>query len=106
MKDKKFITIPLLSLIFLFAVGCSDYQEDFTFTGTVEAIRVEDEMLVMKEYGGTDEGRNAGNVYEIPVDDPNQYSVGQKLKITVFSNTDEDIWDLDRMKFEIKTIDD
>ena len=51
MKNK--ITISFILLIcFLFA-GCSDdYQEDFTFTGTVEEILVEEEMLVMKEYGG------------------------------------------------------
>lgn len=28
--------------------------------------------------------------------------VGQLLEVTVFSNTDEDIWDLDHMKFENK----
>jgi hypothetical protein len=39
------------------------------------------------------------------VDDIKEYNVGQKLEITVFSNTDEDIWDLDNMKFEIKAID-
>ena len=105
MNIRKTITLSLLFLSILFTVGCSDYQVDFTFTGSVEAIQVEDEMLVMKEYGGSDEGRNDGNVYEIPVDDPNQYHVGQKLKITVFSNTDKDIWDLDHMKFEIKSID-
>jgi|GEM_PF-7134447 len=59
----------------------------------------------MKEYGGSDEGRKEGNIYEIPVDDIIEYNVGQKLEITFFSNTDDDVWALDKMKFEIKLID-
>ena len=101
---KNKITISFILLICLFFAGCSDdYQESFTFTGTVEEILVE-EMLVIKEYGGVDEGRKDGNVYEIPVDDVEKYNIGQKLEITVFSNTTADIWDLDNLKFDIKTV--
>ena len=72
------VIIPFLIVMgCLLIVGCSDYQEQFTFTGTVEEKLVEDEMLVIR----------------------------QKLEVKVFSNTDADIWDLDRMKFEIKEID-
>nr|WP_285852007.1 hypothetical protein [Sporosarcina luteola] len=92
-------------MICLFFAGCSDdYQESFTFTGTVEEILVEEEMLIMKEYGGVSQGRREGNVYEIPVDNVEKYNIGQKLEITVFSNTDADIWNLDNMKFDIKTV--
>ena len=101
---KNKITISLLLLIFLLITGCSDYQESFTFTGTVEEILVEEEMLVIKEYDGVDEGRKEGNIYEIPVDNLERYNIGQKLEVTVFSNTDADVWDLDRMKFELKTV--
>jgi len=104
---KNKITIGFILLICLFFAGCSDdYQEDFTFTGTVEEILVEEKMLVMKEYDGVNEGRKEGNLYEIPVDDVERYSLGQKLEITVFSNTEYDIWDLDHMKFDIKTVED
>lgn len=103
MKNK--IKISFILLICLFSVGCSvDYQEKFTFTGIVEEILVEEEMLVLKEYAGGDEGRKEGNVYEVPVDDVERYSLGQKLEITVFSNTDYDMWDLNHLKFEIKTV--
>jgi len=101
---KVFIFSTLLVLNLLFITGCSKYHEDFTFTGTVEEILVEDEMLVMKEYNAP-EGRKESNVYEIPVDNVKEYTIGQKLEVTVFSNTDADVWDLNRMKFEIKTID-
>ncbi|EPD53787.1 hypothetical protein HMPREF1210_00610 [Paenisporosarcina sp. HGH0030] len=102
MKNK--ISISFLLFIFLLIAGCSNYQESFTFTGTVEEILVEEEMLVIKEYGGVDEGRKDGKVYEIPVDDVERYSIGQKLEVTVSSKTDEDVWDLDHMKFNIKTV--
>ncbi|MEK4485689.1 hypothetical protein MHH81_08800 [Psychrobacillus sp. FSL H8-0484] len=102
MKNK--IRISFLLLFFLFIAGCSDYQEKFAFTGTVEEILVEEEMLVIKEYNKGIEGRQDGNVYEIPVVNVKRYSIGQKLEITVFSNTDEDIWALDHLKFDIKTV--
>lgn len=101
MKNKIIVGFLLLNLLFI--AGCSDYQEEFTFTGTVEEILIEEEMLIIKEYDGG-EGRKAGNVYEIPVDDVERYSIGQKLEITVFSNTTADVWDLNKMKFDIKTI--
>ena len=88
----------------MFIAGCSDYQEEFTFTGTVEEILVEEEMLIIIEYDGVNEGRKDGNVYEIPLDDVERYSIGQKLEITVFSNTTADVWGLDNMKFDIKTV--
>lgn len=103
---KNKIAISLLLLIFVFITGCSDYQEDFTFTGTVEEILVVGEKLVVKEYVGEDEGKKDGNVYEIPVDNVETYNIGQKLEVIVFSNTDADVWDLDRMKFEIKKVED
>ncbi|WP_252504004.1 hypothetical protein [Sporosarcina sp. Marseille-Q4943] len=102
MKNK--VTIGFFLLNLLFIAGCSDYQEKFNFTGTVGEILVEEEMLIIKEYGGVEEGRKDGNVFEIPVDDVERYSIGQKLEITVFSNTTADIWDLDNMKFDIKTV--
>ncbi|MFJ7827228.1 hypothetical protein [Psychrobacillus sp. NPDC096623] len=99
------ITIGFLSLLVcLFFAGCSDYEEDFVFTGTVEEILVEEEILVVKEYSGRDESSRDGNVYDIPFENVEKYNIGQKLEITVFSNVDEDIWDLQHMKFDIKKV--
>lgn len=104
MRNKKILGLSFLFISLLFLVGCSEYQEDFTFTGTVEEIVVEYKILVMKEYDAP-ESRKEGNVYEIPVDKVERYNVGQKLEVTVFSNIDVDVWDLDHMKFEIEAID-
>lgn len=101
---KNKITLGILLLNLLFVAGCSDYQKEFTFTGTVEEIFIEEELLIIKENGEVDEGRKDRNVYEIPVSELERYSIGQKLEITVFSNTTADIWDLDNMKFDIKTV--
>lgn len=104
MINKKIIGLYLLFLSLFFIVGCTDYREDFTFKGTVEEILVEKEMLVIKEYDAP-EDRVEGNVFEIPIEDVERYNVGQKLEITVFSNIDADVWDLNHMKFEINPID-
>lgn len=110
MKVNKITELLLVCSIFAIIVGCSttnqenDYSRDFIFTGTIQEILREEEMLVMKEYGGEDKGRREGNIYEIPVNNSEQYEVGEKLKITVYSNIPEDIWDLDHMRFEIEKI--
>ncbi|MDP5276098.1 hypothetical protein [Chengkuizengella axinellae] len=99
MKISKITSLFLVYLVFTIIAGCSrSYHVDFVFTGTIQEILNEQEMLVMKEHVGEDEGRKA-NTYEIPVDNIEQYAVGQKLNISVLSNTDEDVWDLNRMKF-------
>lgn len=103
MKNK--ITIGVILLICVFLASCSDdYQESFTFTGIVEELLVQEEMIVIKEYGKTNEGRREGNVYEIPVVDVDRYNIGQKLEVTVFTNTNEDIWDVEHMKFNINIV--
>lgn len=103
MKNKN--TIVVILLICLFLTGCSgDYQESFTFNGIVEGLLVQEEMIVIKEHGKIDEGGREGNVYEIPVVDVERYNIGQKVEVTVFSNTDEDVWDINHMKFDINIV--
>lgn len=95
----------LISLLMAWMAGCSkDYHIDFIFEGTIQEKLTEEAMLVVKEDGGEEKGRREGNVYEIPVDDIDKYNIGQKLRITVFSNTEADIWDVEHMKFEIEKI--
>jgi hypothetical protein len=102
MKINKITGLLFTYLIFALMIGCSkDYQVDFIFTGTIQEKLIEEDMLVLKEYDAP-EGRREGNIYEIPVDDIEQYEVGQKLKVTVYSNTDEDVWDLDELRVKVK----
>ncbi|SDJ08958.1 hypothetical protein [Salimicrobium halophilum] len=101
------ISISVLFVI-LILMGCYgddtvDWYESFRFTGTVEEIRTEDNMLVMKEYNAP-ESRKKGNIYEIPADEIQSYETGDKLLVIVETNTQEDIWDLEHMRFVIKPI--
>ncbi|WP_430786870.1 hypothetical protein VBD025_14950 [Virgibacillus flavescens] len=101
MKTRKITGLFFVYLIFASMVGCSkDYQVEYSFTGTIEEKLIAEKILVMKE----DEATREGEVYEIPVDNVEQYDVGQKLKITILSNTDVDVWDLNHMKFEIEKL--
>ena len=104
MKVNTIVRLFICLLCTLFILSCSnDYQVDNILTGTIEKILMEEEILVIKGYG--EEGSTKGNIYEIPVDDPSKYELGQKLEITIYSNTDADIWDMDHMKFVVKIID-
>lgn len=105
MEVKKIAGLLLTSFIVAFIVGCSkDYQVAFVFKGTVQEKLIKEEMIVVKEYGGENQGRKPEDIYEIPVEDIEQYEAGQKLKVTVLSNTETDDWDLDHLKFEIEKI--
>lgn len=113
MKNKKVHRLLILAITLLTVAACTfaPYNESFTFTGTIEELITEekflfdDQFLSVKEYGGESEGRSPGNVYEIPVDSLEDYGVGQRVEVTVLTNYDEDLWDPDRMKFEIAIID-
>ncbi|WP_164669748.1 hypothetical protein [Virgibacillus doumboii] len=108
MDSKKSLLILLL-LVWLF-VGCAadntgDWNEEFRFTGTVEEILVEKEILIMKEYNAP-ESRKNGNIYEISAENIEDYEIGEKFLVIVESNVDEDVWDLDHMRFKIKPVED
>ena len=99
------ITISFISLICLFLAGCADdYQESFTFSGTVEELDAQEEILVIKEHNNVNKGIQGGNIYEIPVVDVKRYNIGQNVEVTVFSNTDEDVWDVNHMNFDINIV--
>jgi hypothetical protein len=101
-------SLLLVLLLVWLLVGCTadntvDWYESFRFTGTVEEILVEKEMLVMKEYNAP-ESRKNGNIYEIPVDNIDEYETGEQLFVIVETNILEDMWDLDHMRFKIKPV--
>ena len=104
MKVSKIFWLSIC-LFFLFSIlGCSnDYQVDNILTGTIEKILIEKKILVIKGYGEV--GSTKGNIYEIPVDEPSKYELGQKIEVKIYSNTEADVWDVDHMKFDVKIID-
>ncbi|TAA72389.1 hypothetical protein [Planococcus salinarum] len=113
MKHKRIYCLLILCILIPGMAACTfaPYTVDNEFTGTIEELITEekflfdDKFLEVKEYGGESEGRRAGNIYEIPVDSFEEYEVGQRVKVTVLTNYNEDVWDSERMKFEITIID-
>lgn len=113
MKHKKVYRFLILAITLLTVAACTlaPYTVDNEFTGTIEELITEEKFLIddkflsIKEYGGESQGKSPGNVYEIPVDSFEDYEVGQSVKVTVLTNYDEDVWDPDRMRFEITVID-
>ena len=104
MKIKKLMILMLILVGLLITAACSTapYNEDATFTGTIEGLTVkekflfDDQLLLIKDDNG-----NSVSLYEIPVENFEDYEVGQRVEVVVFSNTDADVWDLDHLKFEI-----
>lgn len=92
----------ILFVLLKFLSGCKEYQKDFTFTRTVLEVQDEEEILVMEEYGSEDEGGRDGNVYETLAKKIEQYNAGDRLGVTVFSNTVAEVWDPEYMKFKIE----
>jgi hypothetical protein len=107
MKIKRLMILMLISIGLLSTAACSaaPYNEDSIFTGTIEGLTVkekflfDDQLLLIKEDNG-----DYASLYEIPVDNFQDYEVGQRVKVVVFSNTDADVWDLNHLKFEITII--
>lgn len=112
MKFKRIFSLLILSSILLVVSACTTapYTESFTITGTIEEFITEekflfdDKFLSVKEFGGESEGRGQGNMYEIPVDSFEDYEVGQNVEVVIYTNYDEDVWDPERMKFEVTII--
>lgn len=91
------LQFTLIVSTWLVLSGCTQpYEIESEFTGVVKQINEAHQLLIVADSSET--------TYDIPVSDIRPYQVGQKLNITVFSNTDEDVWDLNHLKFEIETL--
>ncbi|ASF39120.1 hypothetical protein CEH05_08315 [Halobacillus halophilus] len=44
------------------------------------------------------------DVQTIRVPNPNEYEEGQKVEVKVIKNYEKDVWDIDRLKFEVEKI--
>ncbi|MCP8616360.1 hypothetical protein [Salirhabdus salicampi] len=69
-------------------------------------IEVEGPMTVIKSATSQDVvgNKTESMPHPIRISNPEDYNVGQEVKVSVINNYDEDVWDLDRLKFEIEII--
>jgi hypothetical protein len=84
--------------------GTVEWYESFRFKGRIEEIIVDGKMLVLKEFDAS-AGSKSGNTFQIPVDKIDEYEVGDRFLVIVESNTYDDDWDLNHLRFELISID-
>ncbi len=105
MKKYNIVTLALLILSIFLMTGCSnDYQVDSEITGVIKEVNKKDKIIVV--IGSLKDKATITNTYEIPTKDVEEYEIGQKVDVTIYSNLNEDIWDPSHMKFEITTVGD
>lgn len=91
---KAFVWIGCVTLIFTMLAGCSSgYTEKDVLIGTI--VEAKEEMIKVSE------DKKKENIFEIPVSPTDQFKIGQKVEVTIYSNTTADVWDPKNMKFEI-----
>lgn len=91
---KAFVWIGCVTLFLMILAGCSsDYTEKTVLKGTI--VEVKEEMIKVSQE------KKKQNIFEIPASATTQFKKGQKVEVTIYSNTTADVWDLNKMKFEI-----
>lgn len=68
----------------------------------VEKFLTDDEFIVVR--GKADHRGSSVATYDIPVSDSDSFEVGQKVQVEIYSNSNEEDWDLDHLKFEIELL--
>ncbi|MFD2043962.1 hypothetical protein ACFSTA_05330 [Ornithinibacillus salinisoli] len=109
-KSKVFFIIAIL---FFTLIGCSQNKDGIFIEGNITEIdeeigdiEVKGRMTISETVSSTDsfEIEKESMSQTIRVSNPEDYKVGQKVKVNVIKNYDEDIWDLDRLKFEVEEV--
>ncbi|QXE02279.1 hypothetical protein [Terribacillus sp. DMT04] len=85
-----------MALFILMLCGCGEeeFKKSFVIEGTVNELSNSSNTIDVIEENE--------KMYEIPVEDTNVFEKGDSLRIVVYSNTSNDIWDLDHLRFDIE----
>ncbi|WP_079529245.1 hypothetical protein [Halobacillus hunanensis] len=109
-KSKIFFIIVTLAITLM---GCS--QEGTFIQGDITDINKESgdmEIDIVSWTTISDTGSSTGShqfekkpkSQTIRVSNPEKYHEGQKVQVKVIKNYDEDEWDIDRLKFDVKQL--
>ncbi|CDQ20034.1 hypothetical protein SAMN05192559_10324 [Halobacillus karajensis] len=110
-KSKMFFISATLPIILM---GCS-LKEGTFIQGDITGINKESGEMEIEIEAWTTVG-NAGSsteLYEfekkpnaktIRVSNPKKYEEGQKVEVKVIKNYEEDVWDINRLKFEVEKV--
>lgn len=102
LKNKIFLIIGFVGFIL---IGCSQETDGTFIEGNISEINeesgfieVEGLMTINETVSSTESFQieKESSSYTIQVSNPEDYKVGQEVKVNVIKDYDEDIWNLDR----------
>lgn len=111
-KSKMFFIVATLAIALL---GCTQMEEGTFIEGNITEINEEsgDMEIKIKSWTTVSEPGSSTESYGfiektksqmIRISNPENYDEGQKVKVKVIKNYDEQVWDLDRLKFEVEKL--
>ena len=109
MKLKRIICLVFILVASISIAACSTapYTEQSTIRGTIEELITKEKFLFDDKFllitEPEEDGQNE-RIYEIPIENFDDYKVGQKVEVVIYSNTNTDDWNLNHLKFEITVI--
>jgi hypothetical protein len=112
LKSKMFFIIAALAIPL---IGCSQVEEGTFIQGEIKEINTKsgDMEIEIKSWTTVGDAGFSTESYEVEnkpdsqtirVSNPKKYDEGQKVEVKVMKNYDEDVWDLDRLNFEVETV--
>lgn len=112
LKSKMFFIVATLAIPL---IGCFQIEEGTFIQGNITEINEEsgDMEIEIEAWTTIGEAGSSKDSYEfeskpisqsIRVSNPKDYDEGQEVKVKVIKNYDEDVWDLDRLKFEVEKV--
>ncbi|SDJ08841.1 hypothetical protein [Salimicrobium halophilum] len=104
----------ILAMLTITLMGCS--QEGTFIQGDITEIDEESgdmeiDIVAWTTVSDTDSSERShpfkekSNAQTIRVSNPGKYEVGQKIQVEVIKDYEEDVWDKDRLKFDVKEVD-
>ncbi|MGY0693754.1 hypothetical protein ACW2QC_13350 [Virgibacillus sp. FSP13] len=111
-KSKIFFIVATLVITL---IGCSQIEEGTFIQGNITEINEESGEMEIEIESWTTISDTASSTESnkikmdsdsqiIRVSNPEDYEEGQKVQVKVIKNYDEDVWDLDRLKFEVENV--
>ena len=105
----------IMATIAIALIGCSQMEEGIYIQGDITEINKEtgDMEIEVESWTTVGDAESSPGSYElerntnsriIRASNLHKYDEGQKVEVKVIKNYDEDVWDLDKLNFEIKKL--
>ncbi|MBF0707757.1 MULTISPECIES: hypothetical protein [Bacillaceae] len=112
LKCKMFFIMTALTLTL---IGCFQVEEGTFINGEITEINKEsgDMEIDIQAWTTVSDAESSTESYQfedkpdsptIRVSNPEKYDEGQRVEVKVIKNYEEDVWDLDRLKFEVEEV--